>query len=419
MNGLSLRQTIVKQAEGSYFTLAFDVPSQVCKLVVSYSYLKQSKRIRGNIVDLGLEDPDGNLVGWSGSDRRSVFAGEEESTPGYRIAPIAAGTWNIMVGAYLIREEGCLVEYQIRWELKADAWYRGDLHLHTTASDGHYTLPEIIRSAQRKHLDFIALSNHNNVAENAAIPPAHGLTVIPSVEWTHYQGHVNFFGLVAPFEKSFVAHTEAEAHAIMEHAERQGALISVNHPSCSHCPYRWDKNYFSYMEIWNGPMRRDNLNAIDWWKSRMREGKRFTLLGGSDFHRFGFVRLGHPVTAVLARSRSAADLLEGLKQGHAYVTGSVRGPVLGMECEGKTFGDTVVKDAETRLHITARNLCFFHVLRVQGKTGELMRLRPRWGTVDVWLPISEPGYVFLEVTMHLPFISPRFTSAISNPMYFD
>lgn len=419
MNGCSIHHLIEKKNEGTYYTLAFDVPAEVKKISISYAYLKQSKRVSGNIVDLGLEDPEGKLVGWSGSDKASVYAGVEESTPGYRVGPLPSGMWKIIVGAYRILDDGCAVDYEIRWQLKAATWYRGDLHVHTTASDGRYTLREIIALAKRKKLDFIALSNHNNYAENESIPLVQGLTVIPGVEWTHYQGHVNFIGITKPFRDSFVANSETEAQKIMEYAKNQGAIISVNHPSCSHCPYRWDKDFFSAMEIWNGPMRSDNLNAIQWWKERLKTGKRMMIYGGSDFHRKGFFQLGNPITVVLAASRSVSDLIDGLKNGHAYVTKNMHGPLLALDCEGKTFGDTVQIRDQTRIHIIVTKMQMNHVLRIQGNAGEIGSYHPKRGRIDLWLPITTPGYLFLEVTMNLPLISPRYTRAISNPIYFE
>lgn len=39
-------------------------------------------------------------------------------------------------------------------------WYRGNLHTHTTVSDGRYTPEEAIALYQRMGYDFLALTDH-------------------------------------------------------------------------------------------------------------------------------------------------------------------------------------------------------------------------------------------------------------------
>ena len=68
MEKLVIDHLVEKNREGSYYTLPFSVPEGVRSLTVRYSYPKQ-----GNVIDLGLEDGQGQFLGWSGScDRRGV-----------------------------------------------------------------------------------------------------------------------------------------------------------------------------------------------------------------------------------------------------------------------------------------------------------------------------------------------------------
>lgn len=67
--------------------------------------------------------------------------------------------------------------------------------MHSTASDGRKDVYTLAKKAQKTGLDFIAVSDHNNYSENFSLPKISGLTFIPAVEWTHYKGHMNFFGV--------------------------------------------------------------------------------------------------------------------------------------------------------------------------------------------------------------------------------
>src|SRR5512136_969408 len=59
-------------------------------------------------------------------------------------------------------------------------WYRGNLHTHTTVSDGALTPEETAAAYRRADYDFLALTDHRTVAE-LADPPA-GLLMLLGAE---------------------------------------------------------------------------------------------------------------------------------------------------------------------------------------------------------------------------------------------
>ena len=351
MEDLVIRHRIPKEKEGTYYALPFAVPAGVTALTVEYAYPAEGKGLMKdlrptNTVDLGLCNEKGEFLGWSGSARRSVTVGQYGSTPGYLACPVNPGTWQILIGAYHIEAGGADVTYKISFTEPAPRWYRGDLHVHSTASDGALSRAALGERAREEGLDFIAAADHNNYAENLRLPYVPGVTFVPAVEWTHYKGHMNFFGVTAPFENSFIANTEEEMRALIAHARSRGAVISVNHPKCPFCPYLWeDDKVFDMMEIWNGPFTPRNAKAVRWWHSLLLEGRRIPIVGGSDFHRPKQpARLGRPVTAVYAASPAAEDLLAAIRQGSAYVTESVTGPVLELSYGGIPMGSEAAFD---------------------------------------------------------------------------
>ena len=415
MEELVIDHLVEKSREGSYYRVPFSVPEGIQTLTVRYSY-----PALGNIIDLGLEDGQGQFLGWSGSSRKSVTVGEFDATPGYLMEPVKAGTWHILVGAYHVRAGGVKVRYEISFDTGGPRWLFGDLHVHSDASDGQHDIPTLAAMAKKQGLDFLAVTNHNNYSENLCLPRVPGLTLIPGTEWTHYRGHMNFLGVARPFSGSFVANSLEEMRAITRQARQRGALVSANHPKCNLCPYLWeDEDGFQLVEIWNGPMRGVNRRGIAWWTELLGQGRRLTAVGGSDFHRDrGPVRLGNPVTAVFSDSSKAEDILSAVARGRCYVTSGVRGVRLEMTCGGEILGG-VVSDGKKDHILTVRadRMPLGSVLQIVGSTGELGRLRPGNGSLRETVTVSDTKFAYLLAGIPLPG-GELWPLAVSNPIYF-
>ena len=425
MNKHTIEHMIPKQAEGTYYTLSFPVPAGLERVTVSYSY----KRLSGkagrvsdmvNVADLGLMDGEGRFQGWSGSARNEVFVGPYASTNGYKMTELMPGQWQIIVGAYKIPDGGLPVRYEITYTPKGPRWFSGDLHLHSDASDGQHDIYTLTKMAGKEGLDFIAVANHNNYRENLHLPVVPGLTLLPAVEWTHYRGHMNFFGVDAPFENSFIANSEEEMLALVAHARAKGALVSVNHPKCGLCPYLWrSEDCFDLVEVWNGPMRKANLDGIAWWHDLLMRGKKLPLVGGSDYHKDRRpVRFAHPITRVYAQSPCAGDILEAIAKGHSYITASVDGIGLDLHCGAAGMGDTVAVKEGLTLSISAENLrpgVRLRLVTSEGATAEWKHF-PQ-GQIAAQVPVpSSWRFAYLVASRRV--FGREFVRAISNPIYF-
>ncbi len=414
MEPLVIRHHIEKTREGTYYALPFTVPAGVQTLTVAYDYpargrgaLKDLKP--SNTVDLGLCNEKGEFLGWSGSAHKSIFVGPHHASPGYRTCPVNPGEWQILIGAYHIEEGGADVTYTVTFTEGQPRWYFGDLHVHSTASDGVFSPWELGSRAKKAGLDFIAVADHNNYAENLRLPFVPGITFIPAVEWTHYKGHMNFFGVAAPFENSFIANSEEEMRALVAKARAMGAVISVNHPKCPFCPYLWeDDGAFDLMEVWNGPFTPRNARAVQWRHALLLEGRNIPIVGGSDFHKPGpLAKLGSPVTAVYAASPAAEDLLAAIRAGRAYVTESVKGPRLGLRYGGAAMGGTAVYKPGTQLEITCTAKKAVLVTD-RGETPVTLR------DGRALLPLPKVRFAYIKI----PAFPGGRLRAISNPIYF-
>ncbi len=419
MESCKITYRIEKTAEGTYFGIPFSVPEGVEAITVAYRYPREARGCASpNIVDIGLADSEGRFMGWSGSNRSEITVGEHDGTPGYLMEPVRAGQWQILAGAYHICPEGVPVEYTIAFRPKAPGWLFGDLHMHSDASDGQYDIPTLAKMAKKRGLDFISVTNHNNFAENLHLPKVAGVTLIPGVEWTHYKGHINFFGLGQPFENSFIANSEADMQALLAQVRSRGAVVSVNHPRCDMCPCLWqDDSRFDMVEIWNGPMRPTNLRGIAYWTQLLTQGRHIAAVGGSDFHRSRQpARMGNPVTAVYSDSRAPQDILQAVREGRSYVTDHAGGVRLSLRCGACGMGDTVPADAPHTVQFGAEHLPRRAHLLLIGPKGSVLADSALHGPNDAEMA---PGISFVYLMAAVRRAGIWWPLAVSNPIYFQ
>lgn len=413
---------VTKDKEGTYYTIDFDVPENVTSLTVKYSYVQKTKGLLGDLmptatIDIGLLDETGRFLGWSGSAHREITVGEYGSTAGYLSEPILPGKWKIIVGAYHVMPEGVKVDYEVDFKFKKERLLFGDLHIHTTASDGAFNAFEIGKKAKEKGLDFVGLANHNNFSENLHLPHIDGLTFIPAVEWTHYKGHMNFFGVKEPFENSFIANTEEEMKAIVANARKRGAVISVNHPKCGICPYLWQNEDFDMVEVWNGPMRPTNVRGIAFWTELLKKGRKIPAVGGSDYHRpKSPVRLGNPVTGVYTPSQRAEDILSSVKKGHAFVTSGKDGVHLSISYGDAFMGDTTELRDGIPLEIEAKNLRGESLVLVTD-SGEKTVLKGKRGEQSTEVTLKNVKFAYVKAIKKM--FGKEIIRAVTNSIYFN
>lgn len=235
------------------------------------------------------------------------------------------------------------------------SWYRGDLHCHTTYSDGDSGVAEVIARAEAAGLDFLAITDHDTSMEGY---PSHWLDpafrseyliLLYGIEWTSAKGHGNVFAS-SPFAYGTLwkANRDCDAEAAVEAAHRQGAFFSINHPKGLVGSWQYDGLCGAdFIEVWNAPFylpRKNRLVIEDFWQEKLCEGTRIPALGGSDNHQLkGFQRNinphGHPTTWVFAEEPSPAGILGGMKAGRVTISA---GPETGrLELAADTDGDGI------------------------------------------------------------------------------
>jgi len=354
-----------------YAHVPFEVPPGVRALHVRYEY---SERISsdpllsgGNTLDIGLFDPRGiapsspGFRGWSGSNKLAFSVTDTWATPPYLSGAIQPGVWNVLLGPYKVGPRGCEYRVEISFDdvpgvagprpaeahaappalvaVAEPGWLRGDLHCHTLHSDGDSWPAEMLAEAVRRGLDFLGVTDHNQVghqADYARVRGEHLPILLPGVEVTTYRGHWNAWGTDRWWE--FREPESAAVSRTMQAAAASGALVSVNHPKPYGPPWEYpDAVGYHAVEVWNGGWERQNHVALAWWEQRLRDGYRLVALGGSDTHvlkaldpdrRHGR-SLGAPTTwAMTGGARTPEAVLGALRAGKAFVSRGPDGPQL-------------------------------------------------------------------------------------------
>lgn len=432
---LHLKINISQGQEKAYLTLPFRVPPGTESLLLSYRYPrrpeKEQPQDRGtftsqteaNVIDLGLINPRGEQVGASGSDKTEVFISETSATPGYSPTPMIPGEWKIIIGAYKVAPEGVSVEYDITLTPKHKRWLKGDLHTHTLASDGVHTLEELALKAKRNNLDFLAITDHNQFTSSERMPQIEGVTLIPGVEWTHYDGHANFTGVDTPYAGPYATNDQDEIVGKFKAAHERGAMITINHPFDPGSSFRLDMNAipFDCIEIWNGPMRESNLRAVGYWHQLLCNGNKIPAVGGSDYHRdTPFIFLGGPTTCVFSDSAGKSDILAALRSGNCYVTFAPNGPECELTAENAIMGDSLPFSANSSLKIKLERLQAGDIVRVVTKNkSDMVFTAPTDGKVAFKYPIDIRGFARVEVLRSFLPGTPPLPALITNPIYFE
>ena len=337
----NLRLGLEDQLAAEYRSIPFEVPGGTPSLEVRLAYDRSAA-----VIDLGCEAPDG-WRGWSGGAREWFRIGTDEATPGYLPGPLEPGQWRVQLGLHRMPVQP--VEVTVTITMPAESaleaepaaavrvgavrgsarhlpaprgltWFAGDMHAHTTHSDGTLSLDQLAARAVQSGLDFLAVTDHNTVSHHShlgAMGARHGLALLPGQELTTTRGHANAYGDIG-----FVDFRRP-AGAWVQQVAARGGLLSINHAldrdMCWQHPLTELPPAF---ELWHITWFAD-LTSTGPWALWARWRQDAVLLGGSDFHRpeQGFPP-GTPTTWVAAEECSPEALLAAVAAGRTAITRS-------------------------------------------------------------------------------------------------
>lgn len=200
--------------------------------------------------------------------------------------------------------------------------FKGNLHTHTTDSDGPLSPQDTVRAYADRGCHFLMLSDHDAVTSVSGLDPC-GMTLIPGNEIT--RGGVHLLHVDA----DTVIEPVPDRQKVIDAINRQRGFAIVNHPNWgedyTHCTQAEIETLRDYdgVEIYNGVSERVEGSALatDRWDMLLSKGRRVWGYGNDDCHKpwdFGIVW-----NMVFAEDARAESLLAALRAGRFYVSTGV------------------------------------------------------------------------------------------------
>ncbi len=213
-------------------------------------------------------------------------------------------------------------------KLTGGQWLKGNLHTHTTASDGERPHQVVIDDYASRKYDFLMISDHDiyTSPEDLTCYDARGMVLIPGNEVTangSHLLHVNASRRIAPSPERQLVLTEA--------AENDpSSFVIINHPNWQgtfdHTPMKDLEKWTGYagIEIFNGTVGRleGSPYATNKWDMLLSHGRRVWGFANDDHHlAVGDAGLGWNM--VYARTKTLPDIMDALRHGRFYASTGV------------------------------------------------------------------------------------------------
>ena len=278
-------------------------------------------------------------------------------------------------------------------------WLKGNLHTHSTASDGASDPAAVIDWYRRAGYDFLALTDHNQIGHDGVADG--GMLLLASEEVSASASgapvHVNAFGArsrVLPIIGDDVTQTLAANVAI---AHAAGALTSVNHPNfkCA-LPLEalMDAAGSPLLEIHNGHPEVENAGdrkhpgVEAQWDACLSHGRWYWGVAVDDMHHLkktssSHANPGRGWVVVRARARTGDGVLRALAAGDFYAS------------TGVTLTDLVVTPWEVRATIDPGTNGGRYTTQFIGKGGRV--LAEIEGLTPGYSPKGDEGYVRAKI----------------------
>jgi hypothetical protein len=199
-------------------------------------------------------------------------------------------------------------------------WLKGNLHTHTTFSDGKRPPEVVIADYERRGYDFLAISDHD-----VYVPPrdyqAHTrLLLLPAVEVTAMGPHILQVGIEGRVEPT------SDRQPVLDAINAQGGLAVFNHPN-----WEWHFNHFPQelmqdlqgaigLEVYNGVIERLDGAALasDRWDRLLSINRWLWGFANDDSHRATDVGIAWNMVQLRSTQRSVGAVLDALRAGRFY-----------------------------------------------------------------------------------------------------
>ncbi|NQU41469.1 MAG: PHP domain-containing protein [Lentisphaerae bacterium] len=229
-----------------------------------------------------------------------------------------------------------MISFDHPYDLPAGGrWRRGNLHAHSTQSDGEREPQAVIDDYAARGYGYLMLSDHDTFTDQSflAACDAKGLILLPGNEITARGPHMLQIGGDALVEPT------TDRQVAIDQANAMDAMIVVNHPNWfarfNHCSQERMAAWQGYvgLEIYNGVIGRldGSQYALDHWDMLLQKGRCVWGFANDDSHKpGGDMELGWNTTWVHGDSPEA--VMTALREGRFYPSTGV--VISSIEVEG-------------------------------------------------------------------------------------
>jgi len=227
------------------------------------------------------------------------------------------------------------IERQLPFRTPGRFW-RGNLHMHSTQSDGAHPVAEACAAYAREGYDFVAMTDHflpryGHPVTDTREQASAGFVTLAGAEL--HQGHLGngeLWHIVAvglPWDFAPPAEGES-AETICARAAEAGAFLAFAHPGWFALTPEDVRSLpmVHAVEVYNHGTEIGQMRGDGWYLADMalNEGRRLTAIATDDMHRLG-VGFGGGWTMVKAADLTPEALLAALHAGQFYAT---QGPMI-------------------------------------------------------------------------------------------
>ncbi|MCX7598143.1 MAG: CehA/McbA family metallohydrolase [Armatimonadetes bacterium] len=285
-------------------------------------------------------------------------------------------------------------------------WYRGNLHTHTTNSDGRYSPQSTVDVYAQAGYDFLALADHGRLT-NPADLDHRGMVLVPAAELNGGRGELgqSFHLLCLGMRREPERVETPSAQEALDYARSVAELVFVAHPYwSSHTP----KDLMAFdgydgIEVFNTTCQRGIGRGYSepHWDDLLARGRILPAIAVDDAH-FGYWDFGGGWIMLRAPQLDLDSVMAALKAGHYYAT------------QGPEIKDVAVVDGWVKVVCSpARTVAM--VVPAPGRgwtTDRVRRGKDESPMTEAYVPLSEArGGVFrIEV------IDEHGRRAWTNPM---
>ena len=224
-------------------------------------------------------------------------------------------------------------------------WLKGNIHTHTTESDGDASPQHVAEWYKQHGYDFLVLSDHNHltVLDEAAKHADDWPYLIPGEEVTSrlfgntVPVHVNAIGIDSVIEPAYEETAQKTLQENVNRIREAGGLPSINHPN-----YKWTLNAQNLVdttgtwavEVYNGHSGSNSyggggmMSIEEMWDLALSAGNRMFGVATDDSHHYHesspqLANPGRGWIVVKAENLDRPDLMQAMSEGEFYSSSGV------------------------------------------------------------------------------------------------